>query len=206
MAYNDISLRKCIDTNDLMSCYENYQHANARWSQYWWEGVLAIYESSEEWQRKYKVDSLLGELILIEETTVVNVNKVEYRRFRNGKQAVRMDFMENCGENIRGRETVYFFKFYSNTELLFNKIGTTTRDVISRLKEEIGYYSNSFDLTRVEIHRIVDCGEYPAEGAESVLRAELIKQYPQAFRKNDRFFAVDISPSTFDQIINNYLN
>lgn len=206
MATNGMSRGVCIANNDLLSCYENFRFSNGRWSRYWWEGVLAIYENSEEWQRKYKVDSLLGELILIEEKAVANVDKVEYRRFRNGKQAVRMDFMENCGANIKGRETVYFFKFYSNTELLFNKIGTTTRDVISRLKEEIGYYSNSFDLARVEIHRIVDCGEYPAEGAESVLRAELIKQYPKAFRKNDRFFAVDISPSTFDQIINDYLN
>lgn len=205
MAYNDISLRKCIETNDLLSCYENYQHANARWSQYWWEGVLAIYESSNEWQRKYKVDSLLGELTLIETTVISNGRKVEYRKFRNGR-AIPMEFMEDCGENIKDREIVYFFKFYSYDELLFNKIGTTTKDVISRLKQEIGYYSKQFELTRVEIHRIVDCGDYPAEGAESVLRAELIKQYPKAFRKNDRFFEVDISPSVFDNILNDYFN
>lgn len=206
MAYNDISLRKCIETDDLMSCYENYQHSNARWSSYWWEGVLTIYNNSKEWQKKYELNSLMGELVLIKNNDNAKVNKVEYRRFRDGRQSVRMDFMENCGENIQGKETVYFFKFYSNTDLLFNKIGTTTRNVVSRLKEEIGYYSKTFDLSRVEIHRIVDCKDYPAEGAESVLRAELIKQYPKAFRKNDRFFEVDIPPTIFDNIISNYFN
>jgi hypothetical protein len=204
MAYNGKSLGKCIESNDLMGCYENYQHSTPRWSDYWWSGVIAIYNNGG-WHTEFEIDNLLGTLTLKQKIIVNNTNRVEYKRFRNGKQAVRMEFMEDCGENIQGKETVYFFKFYSNNELLFNKIGTTTRNVISRLKEEIGYYSNSFDLTKVEIHRIVDCGEYPAEGAESVLRAELIKQYPKAFRKNDRFFNVDISPNFFDQILNNYL-
>ena len=205
MAYNDISLRKCIETNDLLSCYENYQHANARWEHYWWEGVMAIYNASEQWKKQYKLDSLLGELTLIETTIISNGRKIEYHKFRNGR-AIPMEFMEDCGENIKDREIVYFFKFYSYDELLFNKIGTTTKDVISRLKQEIRYYSKQFELTKVEIHRIIDCGDYPAEGAESVLRAELIKQYPKAFRKNDRFFEVDISPSVFDNILNNYFN
>jgi hypothetical protein len=47
-------------------------------------------------------------------------------------------------------------------------------------------------------------GNFPAEGAESALRAELIRQYPNAFRKNDRFFGVDISPAVFDEILKKY--
>jgi hypothetical protein len=115
-----------------------------------------------------------------------------------------MEFMPGCGENLKGEQAVYFFKFYSEEVLIFNKVGTSTKDVIARLRDEIGEYSKKFSIRRVEIHRIRSCGNYPAEGAESALRAELIRQYPMAFRKNDRFFGVDISADVFDEIVNNF--
>jgi histidinol dehydrogenase len=65
-------------------------------------------------------------------------------------------------------------------------------------------YSEKFDITRVEVHRMRSCGNIPAEGAESALRAEFIKRYPTAFRKNDRFFGVNISPEDFDTVYNKY--
>ena len=76
--------------------------------------------------------------------------------------------------------------------------------MVARLRDEIGEYSKKFDIRRVEIHRILNCGNRPAEGAESALRAELIRQYPNAFRKNDRFFGVDIDPKVFDEIMRGY--
>ena len=129
---------------------------------------------------------------------------VVYRKFRDGRPAVAMEFMPDCGENLKNEEAVYFFKFYNETSLEFNKVGTTAKDVIGRLRDEIGEYSKKFNIRRVEIHRIMSCGNRPAEGAESALRAELIRQYPTAFRKNDRFFGVDISPAVFDAIMNAY--
>ena len=129
---------------------------------------------------------------------------VKLRKFKNGRPAVRMEFMPECGENLKGEEAVYFFKFYNQTELEFNKIGTSAKDVVARLRDEIGDYSKKFDIRRVEIHRIRSCNGLPAEGAESLLRAELIRQYPTAFRKNDRFFNVDIDPIVFDEILNAY--
>ena len=129
---------------------------------------------------------------------------VMYRKFKDGREPVAMEFMPDCGENLTNEEAVYFFKFYNKQELEFNKIGTTAKDVIARLRREIGDYSKKFDIHRVEIHRIRSCGSRPAEGAESALRAELIAKYPQAFRKNDRFFGVDIDPTVFDEIVNSY--
>lgn len=129
---------------------------------------------------------------------------VKYRKFRDGRPPVAMEFMPDCGENLRGVQAVYFFKFYSEEVLIFNKVGTSAKNVVSRLRDEIGEYSKKFDIRRVEIHRIRSCGSYPAEGAESMLRAELIRQYPTAFRKNDRFFGVDIDPAVFDEIISQY--
>lgn len=135
---------------------------------------------------------------------MAKVIEVKYRKFRSGKK-VPMKFIEGYGENLKGVEAVYFFKFYEPDGLAFNKIGTSAKDVVGRLRDEIGEYSKSFDITEVEIYRIRSCGDYPAEGAESALRAEIIKRYPKTFRKNDRFFGVDISPDVFDEIVNGFL-
>lgn len=136
--------------------------------------------------------------------SIVATENILYRTFKDGRPAVTMEFMPGCGANIKGEEAVYFFKFYNANGLEFNKVGTSAKDVVARLRDEIGEYSKKFDIRRVEIHRIMSCGNRPAEGAESALRAELIRQYPNAFRKNDRFFGVDISPAVFDEIMHNY--
>lgn len=128
---------------------------------------------------------------------------VLYRKFRDGR-AVPMEFMPNCGENISNTQIVYLFKFFSPTGLLFDKIGTTTKNAVSRLRDEIGEYSKKFPIDRVEIHRIRSCGEIPAEGYESVLRGQLIADHPTAYRKNDRFFGADIDPAVFDSICDQF--
>lgn len=144
------------------------------------------------------------EVVEVEEMTVAVEPATLYRHFKDGRPSVAMEFMPECGANIKGEEAVYFFKFYNATTLEFNKVGTSAKDVVARLRDEIGEYSKKFDIRRVEIHRIMSCGNRPAEGAESALRAELIRQYPNAFRKNDRFFGVDIDPKVFDDIMRGY--
>lgn len=161
---------------------------------------------SKMWEFSDLAEMLFGES---EEEIEVAVEtptepKVLFRNFKNGRPSVAMEFMPNCGENLKNEEAVYFFKFYNNNALEFNKIGTSAKDVIGRLRQEIGEYCKKFDIRRVEIHRIRPCGNIPAEGAESSLRAELIRQYPTAFRKNDRFFGVDIAPEVFDEIVSRY--
>lgn len=105
-------------------------------------------------------------------------------------------------------EKCYLFKFYGeNNTLLFSKIGTTTRSIMARLKEEIkGYQRSHFLINKVEICSVIDCGNIPAEGAESILRATFIKEFPNSFRKNDRFFGVDIPTETFKNIVEGYLS
>lgn len=161
---------------------------------------------SKMWEFSDLAEMLFGES---EEEIEVAVEtptepKVLFRNFKNGRPSVAMEFMPNCGENLKNEEAVYFFKFYNNNALEFNKIGTSAKDVIGRLRQEIGEYCKKFDIRRVEIHRIRPCGTIPAEGAESALRAELIRQYPTAFRKNDRFFGVDIAPEVFDDIVSRF--
>ena len=128
---------------------------------------------------------------------------VMYRKFRDGR-SVPMEFMPNFGENLSNEQMVYFFKFFGAEGLLFDKIGTTAKNAVSRLRDEIGEYSKKFPIDRVEIHRIRSCGGIPAEGYESELRARLIADHPTAFRKNDRFFGADIDPAVFDEICNQF--
>lgn len=169
---------------------------------------------SKMWNYADLAEVLFGsglEVEVIGTTPIVEEKKpaetaILYRKFKDGRPAVAMEFMPECGENIKGEEAVYFFKFYNPVSLEFNKVGTSAKDVVARLRDEIGEYSKKFNISRVEIHRIRSCGQFPAEGAESALRSALIKQYPTAFRKNDRFFGVDIDPAIFDEIVNNFLN
>ena len=156
------------------------------------------------WDYAELADLLFGEEEEMEEEEEAEELPTLYRHFKDGRPPVAIEFMPGCGENIKNAEAAYFFKFFNDNGLEFNKIGTSAKDVVGRLRDEIGDYSKKFDIRRVEVHRIVPCGDYPAEGAESELRAKLIYKYPKAFRKNDRFFGVDIAPEAFDEILNNY--
>ena len=129
--------------------------------------------------------------------------EVMYRKFRDGR-VVPMELMPGYGENLSNEEIVYFFKFFGLDGLLFDKIGTTTKNAINRLRDEIGTYSKKFDISKVEVHRIRSCNGIPAEGYESELRGKLIADHPSAFRKNDRFFGADIPAEVFDEICNKY--
>ena len=165
---------------------------------------------SKMWDYADLAEILFGDGEIVEEVTkevtVVAKQTTLYRTFKDGRPAVAMEFMPECGANVKGEEAVYFFKFFGEVTLHFNKIGTSAKDVVARLRDEIGDYSKKFDIRRVEIHRIMPLGNFPAEGAESELRSKLIKQYPNAFRKNDRFFGVDIDPAVFDEILHNYFS
>ena len=107
-----------------------------------------------------------------------------------------------------GKQLVYLYKFYnSDNELICSKVGTTTRLPEQRLKEEIKYYTKrGIPVDHAEICSVIDCGAIPAEGAESITRGLFIHRYPDAFKKNDRFFGVDIPTRTFNAIVKDYLN
>ena len=155
--------------------------------------------------RKYAEDIDLAREFFISGISAPAVEPVSvmYRKFRDGR-SVPMEFMPNFGENLSNEQMVYFFKFFGAEGLLFDKIGTTAKNAVSRLRDEIGEYSKKFPIDRVEIHRIRSCGGIPAEGYESELRARLIADHPTAFRKNDRFFGADIDPAVFDQICDQF--
>lgn len=109
-------------------------------------------------------------------------------------------------ETVGRKEQVYLFKFYWQNKIVCSKVGTTTRLPEERLQEELGYYTNhGMEIDNCEICSVIDCGELPAEGAESYTRAQFIKRFPKAFVKNDRFFDVDIPTRTFNKLVMEYL-
>lgn len=107
--------------------------------------------------------------------------------------------------DIDNKELCYLFEFYdSNNNLVCSKVGTTTRTVRTRLREELKAYSK-MGVTSAKVNRIYDCGEYPAEGLESLIRSKYIKLYPKAFKKNDRFFDKYFDLAECDEMVKNYL-
>lgn len=108
---------------------------------------------------------------------------------------------------VGGAQLVYLFKFYnSENELICSKVGTTTRLPEQRLKEEIKYYQkHGIPVEKAEICSVIDCGSIPAEGAESQTRAYFIRRCPDKFKKNDRFFNLDIPTRTFNKVVKTYL-
>ncbi len=121
---------------------------------------------------------------------------------RCGNVRIPMNYLENCGPDVKGQQSVYLFKFYTkNRELpVFSKIGTTAKSINERLRQEIGEYRRKFDIRSVDVCKIIDCGEMPAESYESYLRALLMKDYPGTWKRNDRFFGVDVDTERFEEL------
>lgn len=121
---------------------------------------------------------------------------------RHGGVKIPMNFLPGCGDDVPGQKTVYLIKFYTdNREIpVFSKIGTTERTVEKRLRDEIAYYrKRGFDIRSTDICKIVDCGTGKPERLESFLRSVFMGKYGEAWRKNDRFFGIDIPIDYFCQ-------
>lgn len=110
--------------------------------------------------------------------------------------------------DTRDGELCYLFEFYNEDDILLcSKVGTTTRTIRTRLREELASktYKN-MGATKAIVNRIYNCGEYPAEGLESLIRSEYIKKYPKSFKKNDRFIGELFDFDLCDKIAFSYLN
>lgn len=89
-------------------------------------------------------------------------------------------------------------------DLIYSKVGTTTRSTQSRMKEHLRYYYDN-GVRGIQVSRLWNCGDMEAEGLESEFRAHYIKAYPGAFKKNDRFINVEFDLEEADRIAASYL-
>lgn len=90
-------------------------------------------------------------------------------------------------------------------DLVYSKCGTTTVSTIERMKQHLKYYYD-YGVRKVEVSRLWNCGNIPAEGLESHFRALYIQRYPESFKKNDRFINVEFDLNEADKIVEEYLN
>ena len=175
-----------INDNDFEGALHRFETTNIRWKKHWWAALEEIYSKVKTLARKYILDA---------ENMIVKVVK---------QVADTIISLVNNGDEEG--EKVYLFKFYDEEgNLQFSKVGTTIRKVSQRLKEEIRSYRKNFSIGYAVIESVFNCGDLPAEGAESYCRAKFIKQYPHTFQKNDRFMGIDIPVDDFNDAVKSYL-
>lgn len=142
------------------------------------EWAKEIFESVIPKRRKHKYDDMI-------------INNTNYDIYND-------EIVEKC----------YLFKFLdAEGQLIYSKVGTAARQSIyKRLSQEIRSYRKSgYDIQLVEVDRVWNCGDLPAEGLESLIRSEYIKKYPKSFKKNDRFLGEFFDLSKCDKIAEDYL-
>lgn len=84
-------------------------------------------------------------------------------------------------------------------QLIWSKVGTTTRKTQKRMTEHLNYYKKD-GVKYIEVVRLWDCGEMEAEMYESAFRAHYMRKYKGTFRKNDRFTGVEFDLAEADKI------
>jgi hypothetical protein len=89
-------------------------------------------------------------------------------------------------------------------ELVYTKVGTTTRDTRERMSEHLSKYAKE-GVRFIEVKRLWDCGLMPPDGLESEFRAKYIKKYPHTFQQNDRFTRQEVDYEEADHIAESYL-
>ena len=86
-----------------------------------------------------------------------------------------------------------------NHQLIWSKVGTTTRKTAKRMTEHLSYYKKD-GVRYIEVVRLWDCGDVEAEAFESTFRSHYIRKHPHTFRKNDRFIGVEFDLAEADKI------
>lgn len=188
--------KQYIIEDDFEGAFERFETATKQWKNYWFEVCQQIANNCQEFLQKYIINP-------IDKTIqVIRREKKQKKSIYDNKIIIDCkDLMDNKNEKC------YLFEFYdSKNNLVCSKVGTTKRKVLQRLKEELN--SNTYkklDCAKAIIRRVYDCGEMPAEGAESFLRAFYIKKYPNSFKKNDRFMKELFDFEITDKLMEKYL-
>lgn len=117
----------------------------------------------------------------------------------NGIKPIEVPKKEKC-------EQLYLIRMLDEDDnLVYSKVGTTTRSTKERMKEHLKYYYDN-GVRKIVVDRLWECGNVPAEGLESLFRATYIQRFPNSFRKNDRFINVEFDLNEADNIVENFLH
>lgn len=136
--------------------------------------------------------------------------KVEARLYKDRfirkiKRAILGEIEWNNFESLPDNtEQFYCIRLLKDEDLIYSKVGTTTRKTTRRMREHLRYYKKE-GINHLIVDRLVDCKGLPAEGLESLVRGHFIKKWGEKFRKNDRFLGVTFDFAEVDSIIQKYL-
>lgn len=183
-----------VASEDFLAVYEKFEKATPRWRKYWFEAFMEIKETCAEVKKYF----------------ITNAKKmtITFKALINKEERILWDeniLSTNTIKKIKGAELGYWVTFYDkNDNFICNKVGTTTQTVYTRCKQHLANdtYLN-LNAYKVVIHGVW-CGRIPAEGFESLVRGELIRRYPNAFKKNDRFFESAITLDEVKDILTSY--
>lgn len=153
-----------IDNDDLFGCYERFEQARTQWKNHWWNTIEKIYKNSSYWAKYYILD---------------NVKRV----------------IKKIIQIIPKEEKIglcYWIRLIGESGVvIYNKIGTTTRELSIRMNEILkNQYKDDFEnIVKYEILGTWEVLESQMIGLESFFRSMLIKKYNgKNFIQNDRFF------------------
>lgn len=186
-----------VENNDFEGAVERWLNTSANWKKKWFQTCEMIFNNSKEWSKKYILNPIDYSIKKI--YGILTQRKTKYSETIQVAEGV--DLLDNA------KEKCYLFSFFdAKNNLVCSKIGTTTRTVRERLKEELNSstYKNT-GCVKAVINRVYDCGDTPAEGLESYFRAIYIKKYPNSFKKNDRFMNEWFNLEEADKIVSKYL-
>lgn len=104
-----------------------------------------------------------------------------------------------------GVNQVYLIRLLDeNYNVIYSKIGTTTKATEKRMKQHLRYYAKN-GVAYCYVDRVWDCGDIDPEGLESEFRAHYIRKYKGTFKKNDRFEGIIFDFNEADKIAEKYL-
>lgn len=190
------SMEWYVENNDFEGAKERFETTSACWKKRWFAVCEKIFNQCKEFADKYILNPL--DLSIKKICKIVTPRKTKYTESIQVSEGI--DLLDSA------KEKCYLFTFFDeNDNMVCSKVGTTTRTVIQRLKEELR--SNTYKkigCVRAVINRVYDCGDIPAEGLESYFRALYIKRYPQSFKKNDRFMNEWFDLAEADKIVATY--
>ena len=185
-----------VANNDFEGAVERWINTNATWKQRWFETCETIFNNCKEWAKAYILNPIDGSIKKI--CKILTKRKTKYSEVIQIAEGV--DLLDDA------KQKCYLFTFFdADGNMVCSKVGTTTRKVLQRLKEELNSDTyKKIGCARAVVNRVYDCGDIPAEGLESYFRAMYIRRYPQSFKKNDRFMNEWFDLKEADEIVLKY--
>lgn len=200
------SAKRCIETNDFEEAVYRYNNTYKNWKDHWWETCVTIYDNCAEWAKKYIIDPI--HRIIKKINTWVRKETVCCNICNDDKDWLTWNKIEinwACEDKSNnGIQSCYLVEFLDeNKNIIFSKVGTTTRKVYQRMKEECRQYTKKFPIRYCKINRVYILNK-PAEVLESAFRALYGNKYPDKYLRNDRFLDTVFDLEEADKIASAY--